>query len=115
MKDSRAGETLWSLWEGDDHHSQNSSGLIFFTEEHVDIENEIVRRALASAIQRDGSVDSLGQAFAALEAVRCRNQKAYAGYVDGDTDLTFCDVDGMTITGDEVEEVISVTLVEIYV
>jgi hypothetical protein len=115
MKDSRAGETLWSSWDGNDHHSQNSSALIFFTEEHVDIENEIVRRALASAIQRDGSVDSLGQAFAALEGAKCREQKAYAGYVDGDTELTFCDVNGMTIKGDEVEEVIPITLVEIYV
>lgn len=114
MKDSRAGETLWSLWEGNDHHSQNSSALVFFTKEHVDVQNEVVRRALASAVQRDGSVDSLGQAFSALDG-KCLSQQAYAGHVDGDPELTICDVDGMTIYGDEVEEVIPITLVDIYV
>lgn len=114
MKDSRAGESLWSQWQGGTHHAQNTEAVIFFTEEHVDIYNEVVRRALASSLQRDGLVDSLGLGFKTLDG-KSNSQHAYMGYVDGDIEPTFCDVNGMTLLGDLVEEVIPITLVDIYV
>ena len=114
MKDSRIGESLWSQWQGTNYHAQNTQAVIFFTEEHVDIHNDVVRRALASSLQRDGLVDSLGNAFSTLDG-KTYSQHAYMGYLDGDIDPTFCDVNGMTIYGDEVEEVIPITLVDIYV
>jgi hypothetical protein len=114
MKDSRIGETLWSQWLGNSHHAQETSALIYVTEEHVDINVEVVRRALASAIQRDGIVDSLGQAFSLLDG-KTKNQHAFAGHIDGDPEPSLCDKDGLTMHGDSVEEVLSITLVDINV
>lgn len=110
MKDSRVGETLWSEWTGSDHSPVGSSAIVFFTEGHVDVYHEVVRRALASAIQRDGSVDSLSDAFKLLES--CTTTYGYAGEVDGDNEYTSCDKDGMTIYGDEVDKVLDITWVE---
>jgi hypothetical protein len=114
MKDSRIGETLWSQWLGNSHHSQVTSALIYVTDEQVDVHDEVIRRALASAIQRDGIVDSLGQAFSLLDG-KTTSQHAFAGHVDGDPDLTICDKDGMTLHGELVENVFFITLVDVYV
>lgn len=113
MKDSRIGETLWSEWTGNDHVPATNTSMVFYTEEHVDITNEVVRRALASTIQRDGHTDSLGQAFAILDS--CSAEHGYVGSVDGDTEFTLCDINGMTIYEDTVEKVIPVTWVNINV
>jgi hypothetical protein len=85
----------------------------FFTEGHIDTSNEIVQRALASAIQRDGSVDSLAQAFRLIET--CKGLFTYAGYVEGDTEYTACDENGMTSHEDRVDEIIPITVVDINV
>jgi hypothetical protein len=63
MKDSRIGESLWYTWEGDTSSFERGSMAIYYTEEHVDLENETVRRALASSLQRDGIALSLAQGF----------------------------------------------------
>jgi len=113
MKDSRIGETLWSEWTGNNYEPERLFSTVFYTEEHVDIEHEVVRRALASVVQRDGHTDSLGQAFKVLDF--CHNEQGYAGIVDGDTEFTRCDVNGMTIYEDTVEKVIPITWVGINV
>jgi ABC-type transport system substrate-binding protein len=68
MKDSRIGESLWSIWEGSGYEQQLSNSIVYYTEDHVDLDNEVVRKALASAIQRDGVVYSLSEAFQAIDA-----------------------------------------------
>ena len=113
MKDSRIGETLWSEWSGNDYQTFPSFDVTFYTEEHVDLEHEVVRRALASTIQRDGHTDSLGQAFKVLDS--CYVEYGYAGFLDGDTEFTLCDINGMTTYEDKVEKVIPVTWVNVYV
>lgn len=114
MKDSRIGELLWSEWTGDGYEPANhSADFSFYTEGHIDITNELVRRALASAIQRDGSVDSLGQAFRLLES--CESVFTYAGYIQGDNEFTACDENGMTFHEDIVDEIIPITVVDIHV
>lgn len=114
MKDSRIGELLWSEWTGDGHTPQNEfANFSFYTEGHIDITNEIVKKALASAIQRDGSVDSLGQAFKVVED--CEPAYLYAGYIQGDTEYTACDENGMTFHEDIVDEIIPITVVDISV
>lgn len=113
MKDSRIGETLWSEWTGNDHVPSIASTVVFYTEEHVDIEHDLIRRALASTIQRDGHTDSLGQAFSTLET--CSFEHGYVGVVDGDPEFTSCDINGMTIYEDTVEKVIPVTWVNVNV
>ena len=63
VKDSRVGELLWKEWTGDGFDPQLDESIVFFTDEHVDLENELIRRALASALQRDGISISLGNGF----------------------------------------------------
>lgn len=112
MKDSRKGEALWSEWEGYGfHYTFGDGGLVFFTEEHVDVEHEIVRRALASTLQRDGIVDSLAHAFKLIEDSHIT--QGYAGPVGGDVYLTVCDEDGYTTEGTEADSVIEITYVEV--
>ena len=67
MKDSRIGETLWSEWDGANYQPLEQNSMVFYTEEHVDLSNDLIRRALASTIQRDGHTDSLSQAFLTLD------------------------------------------------
>lgn len=113
MKDSRAGELLWSEWSGDGYSPENSSALIFYTDEHIDVEHEVVKKALASAIQRDGSTDSLYEAFKLVE--NGITVQGYAGIVEGDKDYTACDEHGMTYYEDQLENVVPITWVEISV
>jgi hypothetical protein len=63
MKDSRIGESLWFLWDVD----SSGDGLLFYTEGHVDLEHEVVRKALASTLQREGIALSLGQGFKMID------------------------------------------------
>lgn len=68
MKDSRIGQSLWSLWDGVGYDEQLINSIVYYTEEHVDVDHEVVRKALASAIQREGIVYSLSQGFQAIDA-----------------------------------------------
>lgn len=108
MKDLRTGECLWIEWEGEGL-DPNDSRPIFYTEGHVDIEHGLVRRALASAIQRDGSVSTLGEAFRVVESARV--ETGHAGSVDKEIYLTVCDNEGLTADGDEVDEILEMTWV----
>jgi len=110
-RESRIGESLWQEWTGDGYESANENAVVFFTEEHVDVEIDVVQRALASALQRDGSVSSLGQGYKAIEDAIIT--QGYAGQVDGEPDLTLCDDQGETRYGDCVESVVAVTWVEV--
>lgn len=109
MRDLRTGECLWSEWLGDG--LDTASSLVFFTEDHVDVENELVLRALASALQRDGSAVSLGDGYRMVEGAVVEH--GYAGFVDGDVDMCVCDELGETREGDEVDEVLRVTWVSL--
>lgn len=110
MKDSRAGEALWKEWDGEGHNTDSNS-VIFFTEEHVDVEHDVVRRALASALQREGVVPGLGNAYQLLET--SNTIKLFAGVVDNDTVYTVCDKDGETYYGDNVDSIVEITIVEV--
>ena len=59
MKDVRIGEHLWSEWDGEGYQNLLECGVVYYTLEHIDLENELVRRGLASALQRDGVAYSL--------------------------------------------------------
>ncbi len=112
-KDSRIGETLWREWSGEGYDTSGRSPILFFTEDHISLEHDVVKRALASALQRDGVVISLGEGYRAVESGNI--VEGFAGYVDGDDELTFCDEHGETFYGDFVESVVAITWVEIYV
>jgi ABC-type transport system substrate-binding protein len=109
MKDSRAGEYLWFEWPGEDH--EHDGNLLFFTTSHVDTENDVVRRALASALQRDGIIDSLAQGYVLAENATIKH--VFAGVLDGERDFILCDETGKTHYGDFVNDASAVTLAEI--
>jgi hypothetical protein len=111
MIDRRPGDYLWLDWSGEGYEQTRLNPIMFYTEEHVDVDHDVVKRALASALQRDGSVDSLSQAFYVVE--RAKVSHLYAGYIDGEVYLTICNDQGETAYGDQVDEILSITLVEV--
>lgn len=113
MRDTRPGEQLWMPWDGDDSFTLYEEGdrEIYYTVGHIDIEHEVVRRALASTLQRDGLSDSLADGFRSLE--NCVVSEGYAGVIDGEMFLSTCDESGMTQYGDKVDEVILITWVQV--
>jgi hypothetical protein len=109
VKDSRIGESLWFIWDGVAPAQADSESVIFYTEEHIDIDEDVARRALASSLQREGLVSSLGQGFSIID-------KAVSGhdYMSMSVDFqTFCDEDGLTESGEILSEAIPITWVEI--
>lgn len=111
MRDPRTGQALWSIWSGKDYEPATNPDFIFGTVTHVDLENEIVRRGLASAIQREGLVFTLGNGFKSIDSATI--VQGYAGYVDGDDELSKCDENGETKYGDAVEAAVPYTWVEL--
>ena len=111
MKDSRVGELLWKEWTGEGYEPLHEYSVTFFTEDHIDLENELIRRALASALQRDGVAVTLGKGFQYLESSLANY--GYAGEVDGDNELTACDEEGETREGDVVDSITPITWVEV--
>lgn len=111
MRDSRRGEYLWREWIGEGYEPADDSAVVFYTDEHVDVEHDVVRRALASALQRDGIADSLGNGYGAIDNGIV--SQGYAGHVEGERDLSVCDEDGETQYGDSVVSLTHVTWVEV--
>lgn len=109
MKDSRVGETLWAEWDGDGF-DQTHGVNVYYTIDYVDLENDIVRRALASSIQRDGVADSLSEAFKLLENLTVSH--GYVGVIEDELSYIVCDEYGETFYGDYVEDIEKVTWVE---
>lgn len=112
MKDIRVGESLWHEWHGDGYEPITSHPkAIYFTQEHVDMDNEIVRRALASTLQRDGIADSLGDGFKLVESATI--ETGWAGLLAGEKEYIFCDEEGDTEYGDTVENAEPYTWIEL--
>lgn len=111
MDVSRKGENLWSEWTGVGVSARTYSCVLYYTVGHVDIDHEVVRRALASAIQRDGVVDGLGRAYGSINDGSVL--QGWAGELDSSYELYMCDQSGETEYGEEVDEVLPVTWVEV--
>lgn len=111
----RKGELLWSEWDGEGYNTSYPDSIIYFTEAHITLDEPVVLRALASAIQRDGVVDSLGDAYKLIERFSLVSQ-GHMGLVDTDASVqTICDELGETYYGDEVVSIAPVTFVEVSV
>ena len=111
MKDKRTGECLWFEWSGDGIAVSRPSSIIFYTYDHVDLEIDLIKRALASALQRDGIVSSLGEGYRAVE--RGHISYGYAGEINKEIYPTVCNEKGITLYEDLVENPRAVTWVEI--
>jgi len=112
LKDSRIGECLWIEWSGEGYIPSRPSSIIFYTHDHVDLEIDVVKRALASSLQRDGHSVTLGQGYKAVESGTPVH--GYSGYIDGEIYLTACSETGETDYGYIVDQTYKTTWVEIY-
>ena len=112
MKDSRIGESLWFVW--DTPNSTFGDYPIFYTHGHVDIDNEVVRRALASSIQREGLVGSLGEGFFMID--HGDSWQGYSGSLGQENieELRDCDESGEIPTGEILTDVTPTTWVRIF-
>jgi hypothetical protein len=111
MKDSRIGESLWSIWDGEGYDPAYLDSAVYYTETHVDLEEDVVRKALASSIQRDGISYSLSESFSSIS--RAIVSHGWVGTGEGELYQEICDPFGETISGAFVEDVIEVTFVEV--
>lgn len=111
MKDKRPGEELWLEWDGEGYFSTKDNSIFYYTFGIVDMDNEIVRRALASALQRDGVVVSLGEGFKVLE--KSVTNYTYCGLLDEELSYIVCSQNGETKYGDFVEKPMETTFIEI--
>lgn len=111
MKDSRIGECLWDIWEGSDYESGFADSVIYYTYDHVDLDHEVVRKALASSIQRDGLAYSLFEAFQLIDSGVARH--SWVGVEPGDIYEAVCDSSGESSSGTTLDNVAQVTFVEV--
>ncbi len=108
----RAGEHLWAEWDGELYEFSRDDNLVYYTHEHIDYEIDVVKRALASSLQRDGIADSLLEAFRMIE--NSSTVYGWAGSNEGDLFLSVCDEFGETFYGDILDKVFSVTFIEFH-
>lgn len=111
MKDSRIGESLWSIWDGEGYTPAYLDSVIYYTETHVDLEHEVIRKALASSIQRDGISYSLSDSFKAISESIVSH--GWVGVSDGELHQEICSPLGETMSGASLEDVVEVTFVEV--
>lgn len=113
MNFSRSAEQLWFEWSGYGYEPTGYKSVTYFTIGHVELSHAVVSGGLASALQRDGLVDSIWQGKSAIE-VSSVYSHGFAGSVDGDIDLTICNQLGETFYGDEVDQAQQITMVEVF-
>ncbi len=111
MKELRTGQTLWSEWFGYGFTPCNSLSIVYSTIEHVSLDTEVVIRGLASLLQREGIVESLGQGYSKAE--KSKVVHGYAGVIDNSREMYVCNFAGETREGDNVDKVYEVTWVEV--
>jgi hypothetical protein len=113
MKNDRLGDWLWEEWDGCDYDISFDSelGVVYCTFEKVDLNNDLVKRALASCLQRDGVADSLSEGFSLIE--KSKVSYGFSGYLEGEKSPVVCNENGETELGDQVELLKSTTWVEI--
>jgi hypothetical protein len=111
LKSDRPGDFLWEEWQGSGYKNKIDSSVIYYTYDHIDINNDLVRRALASALQRDGVAISLGDGFSLIE--KCISYFGWSGVQSEEDDCYACSESGETEYGDLVDTVLPTTWIEI--
>lgn len=111
MTVDRRGESLWQEWDGLGFTPTDPSSVVFHTVGHVDITNDVVLRSLASAVQREGITESLGQAFTSI--LPFTSVTGYFGDVLDGVESYVCDESGATYYGDIVDSIYPSTWVEV--
>lgn len=111
MKDSRPGESLWEEWEGSGYDPKVDCSIIYYTFDHIDLENDLIRRALASALQRDGVAISLGDGFNLID--KCIPNYGWSGIIEDEEGYVVCNDQAETEYGDIVDSILPITWIEI--
>jgi ABC-type transport system substrate-binding protein len=111
MKSDRPGDFLWQEWEGSGYDPQIECSVIYYTFDHIDLDNDLVRRALASALQRDGVAISLGDGFNLID--KCLPNYWWTGIIEDEEDYSICDEFGETEYGEFVDSILPATWIEI--
>lgn len=111
MKNDRPGEWLWEQWDGEGFNQSNNASIIYVTFDSVDIYNDVVKRALASCIQRDGVSDSLADGFAMIE--RSSTTHGFVGFIEGEKFPFVTDEFGYTMDGEDTDYISEATWIEI--
>lgn len=113
MKNDRPGDWLWEQWDGEGYDSEidPNKTAVYVTYDDVDVQGDLVKRALASCIQRDGVSDSLADGFRMVDTARVF--QGYVGYVDGERFSYVTDEFGVTRDGGSTDTVFQATWVEI--
>lgn len=107
----RPGEQLWEEWLGFGYYPEKQEGIVYYTFDHIDTENDLVRRALASALQRDGVAISLAEGFRFVDSGLVT--QGWVGILEEEVDFILCDESGVTEYGDIVENIQATTWIEI--
>jgi len=110
VKNDRVGEWLWEEWDGEGFERTQSDSIVYVTYDNVDLFEDIVKRALASCMQRDGIADSLSNAFMAIE--RGTVSHGYVGFIEGEKIPYVTDEFGETPDGDDTDYLSEATWVE---
>lgn len=111
-KDSRIGESLWFIWDGDGYSLFTQDSIVFYTEDHVDLEEDVVRKALASSIQREGISDSLAGGYSLISSGITGH--FYAGESLISETLHLSNSEGLLESGEQLVNIKPITCVEIF-
>lgn len=110
MKDIRLGDELWEEWDGSElSFNKYDHETVYYTKDHTNIKNELVRRALASALQKDGVAISLSDGYKMIDIAEVKY--IWAGYLEDENLLTECDENGETDYGDFVVNIVPITCI----
>lgn len=110
MKHDRPGDWLWYEWDGDGYTSFYLSSIVYVTFGEVEPGSDMAQRALASALQRDGVADSLGDGFKRIGMAIVT--QGHSGPVGGEGWTTKCNDQGVTELGDLVDRKVVTTWAE---
>ena len=107
VRDFSRESRLWEEWPSELH----PGFVVFFTYGHPSLEHDVVRGALARALQTSGTVDGLGHAYKRLEAVQ--PYYGWSGIPEDSTEMFACDESGETTSGEIVPDPRPTTWVEV--
>jgi hypothetical protein len=111
MKTDRPGDFLWEEWDGSGYDQKVDCSIVYHTFDHIDLENDLIRRALASALQRDGVAISLGDGFNLID--KCFPNYGWAGIIKDEEGYVVSNSEGETEYGDIVDPILPITWIEI--
>lgn len=109
MKYGALVQDYWQEWGGEPAAPDGFAW--FYAQTHVDPYHPPVYRNLARVLQLSGIPSSLQEAYRMIDEAIVF--ETHAGHVDESPDLSRCDGYGYTESGDLVDDVIEVTIVEI--